>query len=64
MSGEQSVKPLSGSEIVANFLETIKKDSRLDQPTVGVIEALHKAGKLTVTNLQNALEELRKGTKA
>jgi hypothetical protein len=63
MSDDTSDKLLSGPEIVANFLQTIKLDPHIDESTVNVIEVLTRTGKLTVTNLLKSLEEARGRTK-
>jgi len=49
----------SGSEIVADFVASLKEDPTLDAGTVTAIENLLMKGKLTFTNLLKSLEESR-----
>ena len=49
----------SGSEIVTDFIATLKTDPVLDGPTVSVIDDLYGDERLTVTNLLRYLEEAR-----
>lgn len=46
----------SGPEVVADFIRMISADKTLDKDTVAAIEGLHRAGKLTATNLLKGLE--------
>jgi hypothetical protein len=50
----------TGRQIVNEFIESLQKDTTLDQGVVGVIELLNKQGKLTDKAITNGLDELRK----
>lgn len=49
----------SGKEILDEFFEDIKTVEKLDQDTTEAIVNLYETGKLTDSNLTNALIELR-----
>ena len=49
----------SGPQIVADFIESLTDKEALDGPTVKAIVVLHKADKLSLTNLLKLLDEAR-----
>ena len=55
---EKTIK--SGPQIVKDFIEALRNDESLDQPTVEVIAQLYSAKKITQTRLQQGLALKRK----
>jgi hypothetical protein len=53
----------SGAEVVADFIDEMKKVTDLDQPTIHAIEELWQTKKFTWVNLEQKLEEARKQSK-
>jgi hypothetical protein len=53
----------SGPEIVTDFIDSLKRDDRLDRATVEAIESLFKEQRFTLTNLLRSLEERRGPTR-
>jgi hypothetical protein len=54
---EESLK--SGSEIVDTFFENLSPSDKLNKEVVDALKKLQKAGKLTPTNISNALDTIR-----
>ena len=48
----------SGKEVIDEFFAEIMKIEGIDKKTVKVLTSLYSEGKLTDTNIQNALEQL------
>lgn len=49
----------SGNEILTEFFADLEKEKELDSDTVSAVLNLYKEGKLSVTNIANALSDLR-----
>lgn len=49
----------SGKEVIDEFFDNLKSLEDVDKATIGKIIELHEMGKLTDTNLSNALSDLR-----
>lgn len=58
-SQQGTARAESGPEIVSAFVRRIGADQGMDREVAAAIESLHKAGKLTTTNLLRALESAR-----
>jgi hypothetical protein len=53
-------KAKSGAEIVDEFFQSLKDRKDLHRGVLDILLELHKEGKLTPTQISNALEALRK----
>jgi hypothetical protein len=53
-----SDEPRSGKEVVDKFFKEILTIEGVDAKTVEKLTSLHAGGKLTDTNIQNAMEQL------
>ena len=49
----------SGNEILTEFFADLENEKELDSDTVSAVLNLYKEGRLSVTNIANALSDLR-----